>query len=137
MLCKAVGVSRDTWPAGATAERGADPAESVCAGGSGAPFGPRAGWFCWRAMAVMELIRLESDAVWESLADGALCPAVPKNRAAFAAAEAVGATGRGLRGPVGAVYVGRPGSADAEVVFEVEERGIVLPVGREVALSSE
>ncbi len=32
------------------------------AGGRGAPLGPRAGWACWRTMALIELMRLVREA---------------------------------------------------------------------------
>lgn len=112
-----------------TADRGVEPADAVWGGGRGAPLGPRAGWFCCRAMAVIELMSWESDAFWVvSLPVGTFCPLIPPK-----ARVAVGVKGRVRWGPVGGVYAGRPVSA--EVV--VGARGTTLPAGRDVALSSE
>lgn len=134
MVRRAAGVIEGGFPPEGMAGRDAELLEVVCAGGRGAPLGPRAGWFCWRAMAVIELMRLESDAFdVVSLAVGAFCGVALKARAAFVTAEADGAIGRGRRSPVGGVYAGRPVSAAGPA----GARGIVLPGGREVAFSSE
>lgn len=79
--------------------------KGVCAGGRGAPLGPRAGCVCWWTMALMELIKLLTVSL-----PVCFCPA----KAPFAVEGAAAGVGKGRRGTVGGVYAGRPVSKDVD-----------------------